>query len=80
MQAENLEKNTTYNVTATIFTANFEYHHLSHVKSFKTIESDNYILEMISNKAIKLSYGAGDNSSALITTIEWEPTEGKHTS
>lgn len=67
-------------MTASIFTGNYEYRHLSPMKSFKTIENDDYVPQMISNDTIKISYGPSENASAFMTTIQWQPAAGEHIS
>lgn len=46
--------------------------------SFKTLENDKYMPKKISNDTIKLKYTPQNDLSKLITTIEWEPAEGKY--
>lgn len=66
-------------MNATIFTANSEYWHLTPIKSFKTLEMENYWPQMILNDTIQVEYLPQNNSSALIAQIEWEPTAGEPT-
>lgn len=62
---------------ASIFKGNLQYRHLSHIWSFKTLETDNYMPMKISNATIKLNYNdRQDDLGKLITTIEWSPAEG----
>ncbi|XP_055325419.1 tyrosine-protein kinase receptor torso-like isoform X2 [Sitodiplosis mosellana] len=75
VRIENLQQNTTYNVTASIFNGNLEYRHLTHMWSFKTLETDKYVPMKISNDSIKLKYAPDNDLGKLITTIEWEPAE-----
>lgn len=65
-------------MTASIFKGNLEYWHLPHMWSFKTLENDKYIPKKISNDKIKLKYTSQNDLGKLITTIEWEPAEGKY--
>lgn len=46
--------------------------------SFKTLENDKYMPKKISNDTIKLKYTPQNDLGKLITTIEWEPVEGKY--
>lgn len=63
---------------ASIFSADYEYRHLSSMKSFRTLDTDGYIPQMISNDTITLKYtNSTVNSSMLLTTIEWAPTKGE---
>lgn len=75
-----MQKNTSYDVTANIFTGNLEFSHVSAMRSFETLNTDDYVPQMVLNDSITLNYTAKENSSALITTIEWEPTAGSHIS
>lgn len=77
VKIEHLQKNTSYNVNASIFTGNFEYWHLMSTKSFKTLETENYWPQMILNDTITVDYVPQNDSQALIAKIDWQPTAGE---
>lgn len=79
MTVENLTENTSYNVTASIFTSNLEYRHLTAMKTFKTLDSNDYIPQTIPNNTITVNVTPDQNATGLIATIKWQPTEGGHT-
>lgn len=76
---ENLQKNTTYIVGASIFTGNYEYWHLKSTKSFKTLEKDDYWPQMILNDTISVEFMPQNDSKALIAAIKWQRTDGERT-
>lgn len=78
VKIENLSKNTSYNVIASIFTGNLEYRHIVPMKTFQTLNNDDYIPQTISNDTITLDITPDIDSSALFATIEWKPTTGGH--
>ncbi|XP_031631227.1 tyrosine-protein kinase receptor torso-like isoform X2 [Contarinia nasturtii] len=74
VQVENLQENTVYNVTASIFDGNLNYRHLPMVL-FKTL-SNGYTPKKISNETIKLNYNiSNDLKHPLKVIISWERTE-----
>lgn len=64
-------------MNASISTENREYWHLVSSKSFGTLETENYVPQMISNDTIEVDYVPIINQNALIARITWEPTAGK---
>lgn len=64
-------------MTASIFNGNLQHRHLLHIWSFKTLETDMYVPEKISNDSIKLKYAPQNVLGQLTTTIEWQPAEGE---
>lgn len=79
MQIKNLQRNTSYAVTASIFSGDFEYRHFTHMESFETLDNENYIPNPVLNDTIKLVYSLLNGSETLLTTIKWDPTDGKLT-
>lgn len=77
MTIDDLQKNTTYNVVASIFKGNAEYRHLLKMETFKTLEHEKYVPNTISNETIKLSFKPNDSDS-LYALIDWQPAEGEH--
>lgn len=77
VKIENLQKNTRYIVNARIFTGNHEYWHLHSTESFKTLETDSYWPQMISNETINVDFMPQNDSKALIAKIAWQPTAGE---
>lgn len=69
-------KNTTYALNASIFNSEFEYRQLLHPQVFKTLETENYVPDMISNESVQLNYTAMADNSKLLTIIKWTPTAG----
>lgn len=75
MRIDNLRNNTAYTLTAGIFDNKFEYRQLMHTESFKTLENESYVPDVISNTTIDLNYISG-NKFTLQTLINWMPAEG----
>lgn len=48
-------------------------------KAFRTLETENYWPQMISNDTIQVDYLPQNDPNALIAKIEWKPTAGEPT-
>lgn len=76
-QVDQLQKNTTYAITATIFNGRSEYRQLQQTQYFKTLEHDDYVPDKISNDTIRLYFTWKQDTSALSTTIKWKSAAGE---
>lgn len=76
MQIDNLRNNTAYTLTAGIFDNKFEYRQLMHTESFKTLEDENYVPDVISNTSIHVNYDSIGKNFSLLTFINWIPEGG----
>lgn len=61
---------------ASIFNGNAEYRHLLKIETFKTLDTEKYVPNTISNETIKLSFKPNDLGT-LHATIDWEPATGE---
>lgn len=78
MKIVHLQKNTSYTVTARIFSGNFEYRQLTLTKSLRTLENEFFVPKLISNDTIELNYVLKNSSKMLSAKLKWDQIDGRY--